>query len=134
MGGRARRTRGWMPKECYGHRGGRCLAMAAGRLHLPRPAALGQVMLLHDGARLLRYFTTVLELLNEAMEKEQKTVKYWSACAEKLGVESLEKFNGDPMPHLLIYLGGTLKQTIDGANAPKLVKLVNEHLESFVAE
>ena len=73
-------------------------------------------------------------LLNEAMEKEQKTVKYWSACAEKLGVESLEKFNGDPMPHLLIYLGGTLKQTIDGANAPKLVKLVNEHLESFVAE
>ena len=73
-------------------------------------------------------------LLNEAMEKEQKTVKYWTACAEKLGVESLEKFNGDPMPHLLIYLGGTLKQTIDGANAPKLVKLVNEHLESFVAE
>ena len=27
-----------------------------------------QVMLLHDGARLLRYFTTVLELLNEAMD------------------------------------------------------------------
>ena len=58
-------------------------------------------------------------------EVENKTIKYWTACTEKMTpqteegaeevpkVENLEQYAGDPMPHLLIYLKGDLKATID---------------------
>jgi hypothetical protein len=61
------------------------------------------------------------ELLAACAETEGKTIKYWNACTEKLmvapedgvAVEGLEEYSGDPMPHLLIYLKGDLKATIN---------------------
>ena len=67
------------------------------------------------------------EMLVAAMEAEGKTIKYWNACTEKLGaaaeegapvVEGLEAYAGDPMPHLLIYLKGDLKATINVSQPP----------------
>jgi hypothetical protein len=65
------------------------------------------------------------EVLGQCREVENKTIKYWTACTEKMAppteegaeevpkAEGLEQYAGDPMPHLLIYLKGDLKATID---------------------
>lgn len=67
-------------------------------------------------------------MLSLCRETENKTIKYWTACTEKMApkteegaegaeevpkVENLEQYAGDPMPHLLIYLKGDLKASID---------------------
>ena len=62
------------------------------------------------------------ETLAACKELENKTIKYWTACTEKMStpteedgpkVENVEQYAGDPMPHLLIYLKGDLKATIN---------------------
>ena len=62
------------------------------------------------------------ETLALCKELENKTIKYWTACTEKMStpteedgpkVENVEQYAGDPMPHLLIYLKGDLKATIN---------------------
>ena len=70
------------------------------------------------------------EVLSVCKEVESKTIKYWTACTEKMAppieegaeeiprVENLEQYAGDPMPHLLIYLKGDLKATINVRSPP----------------
>ncbi len=82
----------------------------------------------HRAAGLSQTYKRILfdndEVLSLCREMENKTIKYWTACTEKMSppteegadvpkAEGLEKFAGDPMPHLLIYLKGDLKATID---------------------
>jgi hypothetical protein len=98
------------------HRGPECL--------FPHPAALLTRGL--GTAGLSQTYKRVLfdndETLALCKELENKTIKYWTACTEKMStpteedgpkVENVEQYAGDPMPHLLIYLKGDLKATIN---------------------
>ena len=41
-------------------------------------------------------------------------------------IEGLEDYKGVPCPTLMVFLDGQMKTKITGANAPKLIKTVNE--------
>ena len=66
------------------------------------------------------------------VRQEGKTMRYWTACVDKLeGIESIQEYKGDPMPHFLCFLRGDLKKTIVGARAPDLLATVAEMMKGF---
>ena len=78
---------------------------------------------------------TNCDVLEAAAAAEGKGIRFYTVCAEKFPEnESLIARAGNPAPHLQFIKDGEVKGTVDGADAPKIDKIVGELLEGFVAE
>ena len=58
----------------------------------------------------------------EAAEAQGKTIKFFTAAVETLGVEALEEWTKMPQSHVQVIRGGDVVATVAGPNKPLLVK------------